>query len=180
MRCDPPRRVKRSATIRCSGLRLGRVGEDSGRDDRSRIPASPEARYRSAHFFPVAGEQLNRSAARPNGQRKPTTSSPTPNPPSRKRPVSDKGALRWDTRPPRNQNECGNPLRYRRSSPPQLRPAAHNLLENYNKPRRYLDGSEDWVYLLLQDVNDVYNGVYMLESQFSSGIRACKHRCKHR
>src|SRR6218665_3939390 len=127
MRCDPPRRVKRSATIRCSVLRLVRAGEDSGREDRSRIPASPEARYRSAHFFAVAAEQLNRSAARPNGQRKTTTTSPR-----RKRPVSDKGALRWDTRTPRNQNECGNPLRSRRSSPPQLSPAAHNLLENYN------------------------------------------------
>src|SRR6218665_22279 len=149
MRCDPPRRVKRSATIRCSVLRLVRVGEDSGRDDRSRIPASPGARDPSAHFFPLPPPHPN----------------PPPPPPSRKRPVSDKGAFRWDKRTPRNQNECGNPLRYRRSSPPQLRPAAHNLLENYNKPRRYLDGSEDWVYLLLQDVNDVYNGVYMLESQ---------------
>lgn len=79
--------------MRRSVRRPVRAGDDNGRDDRSRIPATPATRYLSAHFFAVAGEQLNRSAARRNGHPVSTISLA-----SRKRPDSDNGALRWGTR----------------------------------------------------------------------------------
>lgn len=50
------RRLKRRATIRRSFRTEVRLGLRRGRADKSVIPASPQARYRSAHFFAVAGE----------------------------------------------------------------------------------------------------------------------------
>jgi hypothetical protein len=78
--------VKRSAMIRRSVLAGQRPGDPRGRQDKSVI-GHPD-RIRSTHFFAVAAEHWNRSAARRNDQ--PLSKTRTA---KRRRPSGVRGAL---------------------------------------------------------------------------------------
>jgi hypothetical protein len=89
----PSRCRHRNATIRRTTGGGVRAGEVWGRLERSRIPTSPSARHRAAHFRAVTVETMNIFAASDGVQPSSTT-----NRANRARARGVKAALAWDTK----------------------------------------------------------------------------------